>query len=239
MLNATLKILVLQFDSPSKKAEQILAFWASCAFQHATDQFIGPCGPLVWLCVEILTFCMQLIKWISALEDYGWCAAKAVPALAHEHINLMAGTLFSWTLNPLSSLGPLKIECCWDNSLSESPQVWFPEVSSPPVSLAVWMAPVQVCVDAVCWRKGLQLLTVPVLFISELSSEMCSNELLCLYFSHSPWWDTTCLWTLCIFTTSSTGPSQVLLCVVPISGCYLCTGGGTGGAVATCHHRHL
>lgn len=40
MLNAILKILVLWFESPSKKAEQILAFWASCAFQHVTDQLL-------------------------------------------------------------------------------------------------------------------------------------------------------------------------------------------------------
>lgn len=151
----------------------------------------------------------------------------------------MAGTLFSWTKNPLSSLGPLKIECCWDNSLSESPQVWFPAVSSPPVSLTAWMTPVQVCGDVVCWRKGIQLLSVPVLFISELSSEMCSKCAVMFIFFHSPWWDTTCLWTLCIFMTSSTGPSQVLRCVAAVPGCYLCTGGGTGGAVAICHHRHL
>ncbi|KAF4796295.1 poly(A)-specific ribonuclease PARN-like domain-containing protein 1 isoform X3 [Turdus rufiventris] len=39
-----------KFKSPSKKVEQILAFQARCAFQHVTDQFIGPCGPLVRLC---------------------------------------------------------------------------------------------------------------------------------------------------------------------------------------------
>lgn len=50
VLNAILKILVLQFKSPSKKVEQILAFQARCAFQHVTDQFIGPCGPFVRLC---------------------------------------------------------------------------------------------------------------------------------------------------------------------------------------------
>lgn len=121
-------------------------------------------------------FCMQLIKWISASEDCGWCAGKTVPALVSGHINLMAGTLFSWTENPPSPLGLLKIECCWDNTLSESPWVWFPAGSSPPVSLAAWMTPVRACVDAVCWRKGLLLLSVPVLFICEFSSEICSND---------------------------------------------------------------
>lgn len=168
----------------------------------------------------------------------GWCAAKTIPALVSEHINLMAGTLFSWAENSLSSLGPLKIECCWDNTLSESPPVWFPAGSSPPVSLAAWVTPVRACVDAMCWRKGLQLLSVPV-FMPELSSEMCSNGLSRFYSSCSPWWDTTCLWTLCTFTRSSTGHSQVLPCVAAVLGCCPCTGGGTGGAVAICHHRHL
>lgn len=101
------------------------------------------------------------------------------------------------------------------------------------------MTPVWACVNVVCWRKGLQLLSVPVLFISQLPSEMCSNGLLCLYSSCSPWWDTTCFWTWCIFMTSSIGPSQVLLCAAAVPGCCLCAGGGTGGAVAICHHRHL
>lgn len=111
---------VTQHKSPSKKAEQTLAFWASYASKHMADQFIGPYGPLFWLCVEIPMFCMQIIEWISASEDYGWCAGKGCPSpceWAYKSDRWKILPVFSWTENPPSSLGPLKLECCWKNTL--------------------------------------------------------------------------------------------------------------------------
>lgn len=184
-------------------------------------------------------FCMQLIKWISASEDCGWCAGKTVPALVSGHINLMAGTLFSWTENPPSPLGLLKIECCWDNTLSESPWVWFPAGSSPPVrTCSLNDSCESVCGCCLLEERVAAVECACVVYLWVLFRNML-QWLLCLHSSPSPWWDTTCLWTLCIFTTSSTGPCQVLLCIAAVPGCCLCTGGGTGGAVAICHHRHL
>lgn len=71
-------------------------------------------------------FCMQIIEWISAAEDYGWCAGKGCPSpceWAYKSGHWKILPVFSWTGNPPSSLGPLNQNAAEKIPSSESPQV--------------------------------------------------------------------------------------------------------------------
>lgn len=152
---------VTQHESPSKKAGQILASGARyCAFQHVADLFTGPRRLSMWLYVAILMFCMPVIEWISASEEFRPenCPSPSGYAYKCDRWKMLA--LFSWTeILAHSFLDLYKIGYYSKIPPSESPQVWFPESTSPAVTFATWMTSVWVRVDAVHGGKELQLLS--------------------------------------------------------------------------------